>query len=137
MAHEAFRTFAAEPQSPRRARSWVRAESAAWCDDEERERLVLVVSELVSNALVHGSGRIDLRLDCAPGCIRVEVADSGTASFEAPAPTRPTGDRGLSVGGRGLHVVGALSERWGVSRAPGSGNAVWAEVRTARQPGRT
>jgi serine/threonine-protein kinase RsbW len=136
MAHEAFRTFAAEPGSPRRARCWVRAECAAWCDDEKRERLVLVVSELVTNALVHGSGRIGLRLDCAPGRIRVEVADGGTASIEPRSPAGPIGERGLSIGGRGLHVVEALSERWGVSRAPGSGNAVWAEIRTERQPSR-
>src|SRR5689334_13269743 len=49
------------------------------------EDLALVVSELVTNAVVHGpAGELELRLEGTPTMIRIEVADGGTATFEWP-----------------------------------------------------
>ena len=80
----------------------------------------LVVSELVANAVMHGWGRIGLRLAQADGGLLVEVEDENP---HAPAPTLP----GRGPGGYGLHVVERLAE-WGW-RPSGNGKTVWARVR--------
>ncbi|MFJ2444378.1 ATP-binding protein [Streptomyces sp. NPDC087658] len=67
----------------------------------------LVVSELVSNAIIHGSGDVRLRHDDRE--LRIRVTDDSTA----PARRRRAGAAGL--GGRGLHLVACLSLRWGVA----------------------
>lgn len=94
------------------------------------ETLVLVVSELVTNAVVHTGCPAVLRLsmpvsDAAPGgvfdLVRVEVAD---ASRTAPAPRHATGD---ATNGRGLELVELLCDRWGWY-PDGSGKRVWCEI---------
>jgi anti-sigma regulatory factor (Ser/Thr protein kinase) len=81
--------------------------------------LKLVVSELVSNAVVHGAGEVTMRLQVVPGAVLVEVADHGTRS--APA-IRDAADE---TGGWGLRIVEAVSRRWGVY--DGSTH-VWADI---------
>src|SRR6185503_847423 len=71
----------------------------------------LVVTELVANAVHHGrGGRIAFRLEADGGRILVEVENrcwSVRPRRRLPSPGRPSG--------RGLAIVAALSERWGVS----------------------
>jgi anti-sigma regulatory factor (Ser/Thr protein kinase) len=82
----------------------------------------LVVSELVANAVMHGWGRIGLRLaQVDDGGLLVEVEDENP---HAPAAA-PAGRGG--PGGYGLHVVERLAE-WGW-RPSGNGKTVWARVR--------
>ena len=69
--------------------------------------LKLVVSELVDNAYVHGSGRIRLRLQQKPDCVRVEVTDEGQ---NAAIKIRKLGVRG---GGHGLRLIDHLCTTWG------------------------
>ncbi|MFE4910803.1 ATP-binding protein [Streptomyces sp. NPDC056652] len=69
----------------------------------------LVVSELVSNAIIHGSGDVRLRLRHDDHELRIRVTDDSTA----PARRRRASAAGL--GGRGLHLVACLSLRWGVA----------------------
>ncbi|EFD66081.1 predicted protein [Streptomyces lividans TK24] len=69
----------------------------------------LVVSELVSNAIIHGSGDVRLRLRHDDHELRIRVTDDSTA----PARRRRASTAGL--GGRGLHLVACLSLRWGVA----------------------
>ncbi|WP_233435905.1 ATP-binding protein [Streptomyces anulatus] len=69
----------------------------------------LVVSELVSNAIIHGSGDVRLRLRHDDHELRIRVTDDSTA----PAKRRRASAAGL--GGRGLHLVACLSLRWGVA----------------------
>jgi len=71
--------------------------------------LALVVSELVTNAVVHGRGAITLKLERDGPIVRGEVVDEG-GGFEREIRERGTDD----VGGRGLMIVEALSSRWGV-----------------------
>ncbi|MER6506216.1 ATP-binding protein [Nonomuraea sp. NPDC001636] len=88
-----------------------------------REDVLLVVSELVTNALVHGDGPPALRIRCTPSHVRIEVRDSGP---RLPEPREPGPDNGW-----GLRVIELLSTGWGVSRAEGGGEGgkvVWCEL---------
>jgi signal transduction histidine kinase len=87
--------------------------------------LSLVVTELVANAVRHGRGRrIELRIRTLDGTVRVEVENRCWTARPRPrllTTTRPDG--------RGLSLVAAFSERWGVESARGGRTRVWAEVR--------
>ncbi|GAA1220205.1 ATP-binding protein [Kitasatospora nipponensis] len=117
---------AADPAEVGRARRWVRTRLLALGADADApfaQTLVLVVSELVTNAVVHTGRPAVLRLswpqDRAP--LRIEVAD---ASGSAPAPRHANGD---ATNGRGLELVELLCERWGWY-PEGSGKSVWCEI---------
>ncbi|MFD8225076.1 ATP-binding protein [Streptomyces massasporeus] len=88
------------------------------------EDVLLVVSELVTNACLHAEGPDQLRITCDNKVIRVEVTDRGTGQ---PAPRNP--HRAGRPGGHGMFIVQRLCLDWGVVRAPGvSGKTVWAEL---------
>ena len=84
---------------------------------------LLVLSELVTNAVIHGAAPIQVEVTSAGDMLRIEVSD-GDSRVELIAPraeltTRP--------GGRGLHIVNSLARDWGTTRDDG-GKTVWAEV---------
>jgi anti-sigma regulatory factor (Ser/Thr protein kinase) len=84
----------------------------------------LVVSELVGNAVRHGSGRraeITLRLKVTNGCLRIEVHDADPAM---PVPRVPAT---LDESGYGFVVIEALTANWGIQKTE-MGKAVWAEL---------
>ncbi|MET9876929.1 ATP-binding protein [Actinacidiphila glaucinigra] len=89
------------------------------------EDVLLVVSELVTNACLHAGGPEELRLFRHAKALRLEVADGGTGS---PAPRTP--HRAGRPGGHGMFIVQRLCLDWGVVRhADGRpGKTVWAEV---------
>ncbi|MDQ0684268.1 anti-sigma regulatory factor (Ser/Thr protein kinase) [Streptomyces achromogenes] len=88
------------------------------------EDVLLVVSELVTNACLHADGPDGLVLGCDKKVIRVEVSDRGTGQ---PAPRTP--HRAGRPGGHGMFIVQRLCLDWGVVRAPGlAGKTVWAEL---------
>lgn len=95
-------------------------------DGETGDDAVLVVSELVTNAIAHtASERIGCRVRVDGRRLRIEVEDQNRG-LTLPAQCRPTPD---DQGGRGLVLVGMLSSDWGVKDAPhGSGRIVWAEL---------
>ncbi|WNM32191.1 ATP-binding protein [Streptomyces sp. Li-HN-5-11] len=88
--------------------------------------VLLVVSELVTNALVHARPPATLRLWRVPaqggGAVRVEVTDQGPAAPPGPAAAPDPDEHG-----RGLGIVTALSARCGVLAHTG-GTSRWAEV---------
>ncbi|WP_157548208.1 ATP-binding protein [Nonomuraea candida] len=92
------------------------------------EDVLLVVSELVTNALVHGDGPPELRIGVRAGRVRVEVGDTGAKLPE-------TRDPGPSSGW-GLHVVRLLCTGWGVSPGEG-GKVVWCELAVTFAPVQT
>lgn len=94
------------PTSAKTARRWV-AEHTTMLDSRQREDAALMVSELVTNALVHGTGAIVLRVDVEPHAVRVEVSDQGEVAV-APSPTPG------AHGGWGLRLVDQLADDWGV-----------------------
>lgn len=88
------------------------------------EDVLLVVSELVTNACLHAEGPEELWLSCDGKVLRVEVSDRGAGQ---PAPRTP--HRAGRPGGHGMFIVQRLCLDWGVVRAPGSaGKTVWAEL---------
>jgi anti-sigma regulatory factor (Ser/Thr protein kinase) len=90
---------------------------------EPAEPALLVVTELLSNAIEHGRGPRRLSLELVDGAVRVEVRDDASR----PPQLRPL--EPLQARGRGLRVVEALSSGWGWDDdAPGK--VVWAEVPT-------
>ena len=80
----------------------------------------LIVSELVTNAVLHGRGRIRLSARVVGSCLRLEVVDEGAG--ESPTIREP-GDGG--PGGWGLRIVDTLAQRWG---AFDGSTHVWAEI---------
>lgn len=95
------------------------AGAGAACDT-----VALLVSEIATNALVHGSGEVRVSVWASPGVVRVEVDDDG-----AGLPVRRQADPDAE-GGRGLALVEALSTGWGVQ--PGeTGKTVWFELDAA------
>ncbi|MDX2545152.1 ATP-binding protein [Streptomyces sp. WI04-05B] len=95
--------------------------------------VALVVSELMTNALLHGSLRgrlIRVRLTVSTAAtLRVEVSDPRAERM--PCPREVTDDDQF---GRGLLLVGALAEQWGVGPRDGVGKTVWAEWGLAVAP---
>jgi DNA-binding NarL/FixJ family response regulator len=93
---------------------WGLAELAADCS--------VVVSELVTNAVVHAGGRCELRLSNHRRSVRVAVVDSGPGT---PEPLAPSDAR---IGGRGLQIVDSMSTAWGVDGLADGRKLVWAEL---------
>ncbi len=88
------------------------------------EDVLLVVSELVTNACLHAQGPDELRIACEKKVLRVEVSDRGTGQ---PAPRTP--HRAGRPGGHGMFIVQRLCLDWGVIRTTGvAGKTVWAEL---------
>ncbi|HEX7106546.1 MAG TPA: ATP-binding protein [Acidothermaceae bacterium] len=81
----------------------------------------LLVSELVTNAVVHARTDVTLRVILRRGVLRIEVTDGSPI---VPAPRRPAG---LAGTGRGLQLVDRLADRWGVSKAR-RGKTIWFEL---------
>jgi Histidine kinase-like ATPase domain len=88
------------------------------------EDVLLVVSELVTNACLHAEGPDELWIACDNKVLRIEVSDRGAGQ---PAPRTP--HRAGRPGGHGMFIVQRLCLDWGVIRTPGvAGKTVWAEV---------
>ena len=96
-------------------------DSASIEDEDLNMRLAAVVSELVTNAILHARTPFKVRVSNGVHAIRVDVSDE---SSDVPTP-RPYDI--TDVTGRGLHIVAGLADRWGVSRHSG-GKTVWFEI---------
>ncbi len=89
------------------------------------EDAVLLVSELVGNAVRHTGARVfGLRMRRRPGWIRVEVRDP-SRGLPCLIPVQE-----MDISGRGLFLVDKLSDRWGVDLLP-RGKTTWFEMRVA------
>lgn len=112
----------AEPASARVSRRLLVEQCAAWpLPDDLVDTAVLLTSELVTNAVLHGRSAVSLEILVSERCVRVQVGDDNSRH---PQP-RPAEHGALD--GRGLHIVGLLADRWGVADAP-VGKTVWFEL---------
>ncbi|HEU5035322.1 MAG TPA: SpoIIE family protein phosphatase [Mycobacteriales bacterium] len=85
----------------------------------------LVVTELVTNATLHGAPPIVVRVAPHPDGVRIEVQDGG---HTLPVRTRHSVE---AMTGRGLDLVAAIATSWGVEAGSGAGKVVWAELSRA------
>lgn len=122
-------TLEAAPASARAARRFVADALADWRLLDVVETAELLVSELVTNALLHARTSVELLARRSGGTLRVEVRD---ASDALPA-TRAHHQESLT--GRGLELVEMLADSWGVDVHHGgggvTGKGVWFELSTA------
>ncbi|MFJ9811686.1 ATP-binding protein [Streptomyces sp. NPDC101158] len=102
---------------------------------EDRERaddVLLLVSEVVTNACLHADGPEELVLRHSDGLLRVEVSDANPVHPRARTPRSPA-----LPGGHGLMVLDRLAGAWGTAAKAdgGPGKVVWLEVgRPSRPP---
>jgi len=84
----------------------------------------LLTTELMSNAVRHGSGLITLRIEVDAGAIQVRVHDDGADTVQV----KEVGE--ASVGGRGLFIVECVADQWG-SDPDDPGKSVWFRLRSS------
>ena len=114
-------SFSHDPVSVKAARRFV-SEQLDDADDATRERVVLLVSELGSNAVRHAGTGFHVAVGRRGAVVFVEVSDSGPGepSMQQRDATQPTG--------RGLQLVHDLAREWGVRRGAQGTKTVWFTV---------
>ncbi len=117
--------LAAHPGSPAQARRLTRARLNGWAVCEDTcDTAALVVSELVTNAIVHtASEHIVCELHDGAELVRIAVRDEGCA----PGEPHPLSARPEEEHGRGLLLIDALCHAWG-TQEHGAGLVVWADL---------
>lgn len=119
--------LAASATSPRAARRFARQALSGHHEDVV-DVVELLLTELVTNAVLHANSRTAVSLQVFPDRVHVEVVDGAT---RAGRPQHPTPD---SESGRGMELVDALASSWGTT-ALADGKIVWFDVaRTATAP---
>jgi anti-sigma regulatory factor (Ser/Thr protein kinase) len=115
------RAFAPTEGSVRAARRFVIA-TIVDAPSEVRDSVSLMVSELSTNAMVHGGGGYEVIVSRTDHRVLVSVSDSGggTPVLQSPGSSEPHG--------RGLRIVDALSDEWGISPTSDDGKSVWFQM---------
>ena len=117
--------LSAHPTSAAAARRFVLDVLTAWpVEPADTDAVLLCTDELVTNAIVHVASEIEVVVRWDDGVVRVEVRDRSTRP-----PLRQVHPLDAEAG-RGLQLVEAMAERWGVAALDG-GKAVWFEVGAA------
>lgn len=95
------------------------------CEPEVVSSVALMVSELVSNVILHSQGSFTVSVEITIETIRIEVSDfgSGTPTLRSPSSSDPSG--------RGLQIVAQLADDWGIISNT-DGNTVWVVVEPTR-----
>lgn len=115
-------TLPPDPRSPWRARRFV-TETLSDTTAHLADVVALLVSEVVTNAVLHARTEVRVSIERGDDTIRVEVADE---SHTGPAK-RPVSQQAAT--GRGLLLVEELADRWGTEPNP-RGKVVWFELST-------
>ena len=110
------------------ARRWLRG-VISWAPSELRELAELVLSELVTNAVLHAPGPLRVSVSRREGCLALEVVDTNPDHLPA---IRSYADDATT--GRGLRIVDRLCAAWGV-RGLAAGKGVWAVLADPGEPG--
>jgi len=110
------------PASVGEARRFVEDTVRSWSLDLLLDDALLVISELVTNAITHAHSSCRIRLSVNATTLRIDVLDAGSGTPE-PRPASA-----MEEHGRGLHLVDAVTSAWGLEDVPGQGKLVWAEL---------
>lgn len=103
--------------------------------EEDIEVATLLVSELVTNAVTHGTKQEE---GCAPAEVALTLRQAGSKLWikvkdvESTAPFRRIGLPDVAEAGRGITIVSALAECWGYELASGGGKDVWCVLRLSQ-----
>ncbi len=125
----AFLPLRPEPRVVGRAREFTVRTLTAWeVSDEDIDVATLIVSELATNGIRYGGSGLSLHLALRPESLYLEVRDDSPA---LPQGRRPSVD---AEGGRGLLLVGSLSQAWGSRRLHAGGKSVWCRLRRTPAP---
>ena len=116
----AEQAFAGVTAAPAHARMFVIDVLSKWGRSDLIDDAVLVVSELATNAVIHGRSEFSVQIRRTGSNVRLEVVDD---SSHEPCPTAASQ---FAAGGRGLSLVAAVSREWGFDRID-DGKSVWAE----------
>ena len=128
------RELSRSPRSAAEARGFVTSTLQDWELDGLADMAALLVSELVTNALLHARSSLVVQIMSGPAAVKVSVGDGSAA---LPQPRRdPDQERAqaaieLAEGGRGLVLVEAIADRWGVESQQ-AGKRVWFELDVRR-----
>ncbi len=126
-ARESVCSLSSEPTAVRTARRFVADELCAWDVEEDAvEAARLCVSELVTNAVLHGGSASELAVEMDDSTVTVVVTDTGGGHDVGT----PMAEDVELVGGRGLALVEALTSAWGTERTA-DGTSVWFELETS------
>jgi DNA-binding NarL/FixJ family response regulator len=120
-ARQASIRLAADVNSARQARGFVERTLATWDLVELADTALLLVSEAVTNAVVHAASASQLSMSLLRERLRVEVCDWGGGNLRLHQATED------EASGRGLALIEALSEVWGTARTD-EGKIVWFEL---------
>jgi anti-sigma regulatory factor (Ser/Thr protein kinase) len=106
--------------APAAARRAVRTLIAPLVPVDIVETAELLVSELVTNAVIHGTGHVRLVIDCENHCLSITVSD------DEPSTPQLQPEHEYADSGRGLRMVESLAGSWGVTpRSDAPGKDVW------------
>lgn len=125
--HATLKLLAAR-RAPRLARAFAADTLEAWAVGAERvDAVQLVVSELVTNAVLHApeSHTITLELFMSGNDLRVTVSDDSERQPERRDHRAPV----TAESGRGVEIVDALADRWGTELRPPAGKTVWCDLK--------
>jgi anti-sigma regulatory factor (Ser/Thr protein kinase) len=119
-----------EPRSVGTARRFITRLMPRWLSADARDRAVLAVSETVANAVRASRDPVTVRLFRRRPAVRIEVHDESHNTAEL-TPRRPADD---AESGRGLLLVEAVTENWGVTHHPDDGKTLWFHVAEPDRP---
>jgi len=112
--------IASNEDAPRAARMMVR-DFINGLDETSAANLYVAISELVTNAVVHGRGEVTVRLNQSDHLVRMEVADAGTSDFTWDSRPQPE-----DAHAHGLEIVDAFTDRHGIEHTPQT--CAWCEL---------
>jgi Histidine kinase-like ATPase domain len=151
VCHLAKRTLPPDPTAVPLGRHFVAEQLRSWGLVGLVSDAAVIASELVSNAVLHGAGPLRIVVSLDEDGVELAVADRSGIPPQVPPvredlladldalnrqapghqdardPSQGIGPAGVVGGGRGMHVIAALSHAWGY-RAEGDGKTVWARL---------
>jgi len=108
-------------------RRFVRATLSQWGLDRMKDRVELVASELITNALLHAASPAQLRIEKLPDRVRLELGDE---SESLPQLTKPNHD---ATSGRGVFLIDTVTSCWGITPTD-TGKTIWCDFLYADDP---